>query len=342
MNPPLTVRTLSDGGQSPAEIANAVASFLDGAEHSLDLAQYDFNLGPETAGIVGAAIRRASGRGVRVRLVYNVDHRKPIPVPPPCSPDEALIRSLPLEPLPVAGVPDLMHHKYVIRDGTSVWTGSTNWSDDSWSRQENVIAVVESPEVAADYRRDFEQLLTAGSVAETGAVEPTWHGAVRAWFTPAHGEDLSHRIAQAIALAERRIRVCSPVLTAPPVLGALAQAVSSHRVDTAGCLDETQTREVASQWRDGPSAWKLPLLTRVLTADFTARPSTPFGDGTTHDFMHAKLTVADDNVFLGSFNLSRSGERNAENILEIQDEKIADQLTTYADEIRAKYDHIDL
>ena len=35
--------------------------------------------------------------------------------------------------------------------------------------------------------------------------------------------------------------------------------------------------------------------------------------------MHAKVTVADDVVFVGSFNLSRSGERNAENVLELAD-----------------------
>ena len=42
--------------------------------------------------------------------------------------------------------------------------------------------------------------------------------------------------------------------------------------------------------------------------------------------MHAKLTVADDVVFLGSFNLSRSGETNAENVLEIADAGLADEL----------------
>ena len=33
--------------------------------------------------------------------------------------------------------------------------------------------------------------------------------------------------------------------------------------------------------------------------------------------MHAKVTVADDTVFVGSFNLSHSGELNAENVLEL-------------------------
>ena len=41
-----------------------------------------------------------------------------------------------------------MHHKYVVRDREAVWTGSMNWSQDSWSRQENVIAIVRSPELA--------------------------------------------------------------------------------------------------------------------------------------------------------------------------------------------------
>ena len=41
--------------------------------------------------------------------------------------------------------------------------------------------------------------------------------------------------------------------------------------------------------------------------DLRGKPSTPYGPETAHDFMHAKVTVADDVVFAGSFNLSRSG-----------------------------------
>ena len=53
--------------------------------------------------------------------------------------------------------------------------------------------------------------------------------------------------------------------------------------------------------------------------------------------MHAKCVVADDVVFVGSFNLSRSGERNAENVLEIESHAIADTLAAFIDEIRARY-----
>jgi phosphatidylserine/phosphatidylglycerophosphate/cardiolipin synthase-like enzyme len=342
MNPPVTIRTLTDGGQTAPDVAALVAEFLDGARETLDLAQYDFELGAETATIVGDAIRRAHARGVRIRLLYNVDHRKPIPVPPPPSPDEALIDSLPVEATAIAGVPDLMHHKYAIRDAEAVWTGSTNWADEAWSRQENVIAIVESRAVAADFLLDFEQLLATASVAASGRVPPRWHGALRAWFTPANGEELAHRIAHAIAHAQRRVRVCSPVLTTAPVLAVLARTVADGDLDVAGCLDATQIRGVAYQWEQEGKSWKLPLLARVVSGAFTAKPSTPYGTGTLHDFMHAKVTVVDDTAFIGSFNLSRSGERNAENVLEIGDAAIAETLAGFVDEVRARYPRVEL
>ena len=54
--------------------------------------------------------------------------------------------------------------------------------------------------------------------------------------------------------------------------------------------------------------------------------------------MHAKVTVVDETAFVGSFNLSRSGERNAENVLEIADPDLAEQLAAFVDAVRARYD----
>jgi phosphatidylserine/phosphatidylglycerophosphate/cardiolipin synthase-like enzyme len=53
--------------------------------------------------------------------------------------------------------------------------------------------------------------------------------------------------------------------------------------------------------------------------------------------MHAKVTVADDTVFVGSFNLSHSGELNAENVLELTDPQIAERLAGFVDEVRRRY-----
>jgi phosphatidylserine/phosphatidylglycerophosphate/cardiolipin synthase-like enzyme len=82
----------------------------------------------------------------------------------------------------------------------------------------------------------------------------------------------------------------------------------------------------------------MPLIGRVLGgAPFSGKKSTPYGQGDVHDYMHAKVTVADDYVFTGSFNLSHSGEVNAENMLEIRDPELAERLGGFVDEIRGRY-----
>ena len=70
-----------------------------------------------------------------------------------------------------------------------MWTGSLNWTDDSWSRQENVIAIVHSTAIAKAFELDFDQLWTTGDVAQSGFVDPRWDDGVRVWMTPGHGED---------------------------------------------------------------------------------------------------------------------------------------------------------
>jgi phosphatidylserine/phosphatidylglycerophosphate/cardiolipin synthase-like enzyme len=276
MNERIEIHTLTDGGQQPQEVARLVAGFLDGAQGTLDIAQYDFNLGADTGAIVGDAIRRAAGRGVEIRFLYNVDHGLPIPVPAPAEPDVQLITSLPVDGKAIAGVPDLMHHKYAVCDGERVWTGSLNWTDDSWSRQENVIVIVDSPAIAKAYRIDFDQLWTTGDVARSGFVDPRWDDGVRAWFTPGHGEDVSARIAKLIRRARRRVRICSPVITTGPVLGAIAQVISDGAVAVAGCVDATEIREVARQWQaDRSVSWKLPVLEHVMSGSaFSGKEST--------------------------------------------------------------------
>src|SRR5689334_23780996 len=232
MSSSITLRTLTDGGQQPAQVAHDVAAFLAAAQRSLDVAQYDFHLGAETASIVASALVDAASRGVAVRIIYNVDHANPIPVPPPPEPDLKLIKSLGVPEKAIAGVPDLMHHKYVVRDGSSVWSGSTNWTDDSWSKQENVLVTVDSTELAEAFTLDFEELWRDGDVERSGFAEPRpveVDGVrVRPWFTPGFADALTHRIAKKIGHAQR-VRICSPVLTSAPVLATLAQRISDGK-----------------------------------------------------------------------------------------------------------------
>jgi phosphatidylserine/phosphatidylglycerophosphate/cardiolipin synthase-like enzyme len=303
----------------------------------------------DTAEIVRAALVGAHERGVHVRLLYNLereDARPPVPPPPKTEPE--LVESLPFETVGIPGWPDLMHHKYVVRDRDAVWTGSTNWTDDSWTREENVVVVIDSRGVAIRYQEDFAQLWKKRSVGASGGVptDPIRVGdaSLRTWFSPKRGEKLAHEIAHRIACAEGRVRVASPVVTSGPILGTLAEVAADGKVDLAGVVDATQIFEVLAQWRaNGNSTWKTPSLRFLLErGNFTGKRSTPYAPGAIHDYMHAKVTVCDDDVFIGSFNLSHSGEQNAENVVEIHDSALAWRMAAYVDEIRALYDPLEL
>ena len=341
---PVELTTLTDGGQAPADVAREVAEFVHGTHSTLDLALYDIRVESPAGALVLAALLAAQQRGVTIRLLFDVDHPGPIPVPPPPESTPDAIEALPVETRGIAGVPDLMHHKFAVRDSLDVWAGSTNWTDDSWSRQENVIVrVLGAQEIAHAYALAFEQLWASGTVEGAGQVQPRpveldGHE-LRAWFCPGYGEALSHRIAKHLGKAKRRIRIASPVLTSGPILGTLVELVQEHRCDLAGVVDATQVADVFHQWQtNGVSAWKIPLLAQVLEgAPFSGKQSTQWSPSSVHDFMHAKLVVADDVAFVGSFNLSRSGEHNAEDVLEIHDAAVADRLATFVDDVSSRY-----
>ena len=63
----IQLRTLTDGGQPPTEIALLLVSFVERAERSLDIALYDLRLGTETDPLVSGALDAAVKRGANAR-----------------------------------------------------------------------------------------------------------------------------------------------------------------------------------------------------------------------------------------------------------------------------------
>ena len=338
-----------EGGLGQAEmVAGRIVEFIDDSRESLVLALYDIRLPDPVGATVAEAFRAAAERGVEIRLAYNDVPADPdagnfLPaVHPPPETNPEILSKLPIQTKGISGIPDLMHHKYMVRDGAAVWTGSANWSVFSWTRQENLLAVIESADVAAEYLENFEELWSTEKVDRSGRGDPNpikvGDATVRVWFTPGHGEELAQRISSKLGSAGRRVRIASPVLTSGPILATLAEIAGRDGFDIAGVVDEPQTDRVYEQWATTGSKWKIPLLTQVIeTLPFNGKRSVPWGTGAIRDFMHAKVTVADDTVFLGSFNLSRSGEQNAENMIEIDDSGTADTMAAFIDETRARY-----
>jgi phosphatidylserine/phosphatidylglycerophosphate/cardiolipin synthase-like enzyme len=245
--------------------------------------------------------------------------------------------------VPTRGVRDenaLMHHKFVVRDGATVWTGSTNWTDDAFSREENAVIRVGSPSIADDYTRDFEKLWAHRRVDPSGGAGTvtTLDGGVtiRPYFSP-KGPSLAHLVAERLGAARRRIRILSPVITSGAILGTLAEFTGRASFDVAGAYDATQMDEVMSAWRSVPANdWKIGVW-EAIAPRLSGKRSTPYAEGAVHDYMHAKSIVADDEVLTGSFNCSRNGESNAENVLHITAEPVAERFAAFTDTVAERY-----
>ena len=339
---PLPIETdfLLDGDQTPDSVAERLIVFVAAAGHTIDVAIYDFHARVGATARIADALEAAAAKGVEVRVAFNVENptRASQPRPAACAPED--IDGL---DVPSRGVHDegaLMHHKYVVRDGEAVWTGSTNWTDDAFSREENAILRIASPEIAAAYTANFEQLWARGRIEPTGG-EGTFaklsRGVMAQPFFSPKGPSLAHRIAERIATARRRLRVLTPVLTSGALLGTLAEFAGRSKFDLHGAYDATQMREVEDQWRAWPpNHWKIEAW-HAIRPRLSGKVSTPYSPDAVHDYMHAKVVVVDDEVLTGSYNLSRGGEDNAENLVHIVSEPEAIRFAEFADRVAERY-----
>jgi phosphatidylserine/phosphatidylglycerophosphate/cardiolipin synthase-like enzyme len=351
----IAVTFLEEGKQKPADIAALLAEFLSAARATLHLAIYDFRLSDVVAAPVVRALRDRAAAGVEVRIAY--DAGKPNAQFPAAGTDPAppgtadFVRRLGggILTKPITGgdpqLPKLMHHKYIIRDAATpqgaVWTGSANFTDDSWSLQENNLIRLDSPELCRYFETDFTELWLRGDIAttrlhDTGTVT-VGSTQVDVSFAPGEGQAIDHAIARYIHQARRRIKVCSMLLTSGTILGALCDVLHSGRLaEYNGVYDRTQMEGVFEQWRGQPAAWKIQAFEQVA-APLAGKRSTPYTPSSPHDFMHNKVLVCDDVVITGSYNLSHSAQENAENVLMLHDSELAARYAGYIDGLVKRY-----
>jgi phosphatidylserine/phosphatidylglycerophosphate/cardiolipin synthase-like enzyme len=346
----LSVFFLAQDEQSADTVMARLTAFIRAATQSLDFALYDMRLGAPLRDQLVAALRERADAGVQIRFCYDGD--KPLqpnvaagqdPAPAGTS---AFIQSLGYPARRIAGM-KLMHSKFIVRDRRSVWTGSTNMTDDAFTLMENNILEIDSPPLAAYYAQDFEQLWEKENFENTGHIhtEPVplifadQPATARVMFSPGSGLEIDAEIARRVRAAQRRVRICSLLINSGTLIGELLNLLRAGRIAIDGIYDRTQMAEVYTQWQEVPSnRWKIGALQEIVTrAHLAGKNSTPYSPTGRHDFMHNKVLVIDDTVITGSYNFSRSAEFNAENILFIESAPLAKAYSAYIDHLTAKY-----
>ncbi len=343
------------------DVASRFARFIGEAKSSLDIAIYDFRLHDAAAAIITDALRSQASKGVRTRIVYDKATDLGADFIPAAAPaqleadqkppgTDSFVHSLAdvAQIKGVSGYRVLMHNKYILRDADSadaaVLTGSSNYTNDSWGLQDNNLLSLRSQQLASYYARDFTDLWSRGKIVDSTGSHDTGTVSVNdvpvtVAFTPGESPAVLKEIVGAIAAARNRLYVASVVLSSGPILAALSEAID-RGLPLGGLYDGPQMDQVERQWKsanvgaDKVNTWQKVAqhLIRKNSIPYDRRqPSQP------HNFMHNKLVVADQVVVTGSFNLSNHAMGNAENVLLIRDDALAETYAKYIQGLMARY-----
>src|ERR1700722_12709902 len=343
------------------DVATGLAQFIGEGKSTIDIAIYDFRLRDEAATIVADGLRSQARKGVRTRIAYDSATNPDADAIPAAAPSQiesdqrpigadSFVRSFAdvAQVKGITGYRVLMHNKYILRDVDSadaaVFTGSSNYTNDSWGLQDNNLLCLRSQQLASYYARDFADLWSRGKIVDSTGSHDT--GTVRlndapitVAFTPGESAAVLKEIVGAIAAARNRLYVASVVLSSRPILAALSEAID-RGLPLGGLYDGPQMDQVERQWKAANVGTDKLNTWQKVARHLVRKNSIPFdrqNQSQPHNFMHNKLVVADQIVVTGSFNLSNHAMGNAENVLLIRDAAIAESYAKFIQRLMASY-----
>src|SRR6184192_1109739 len=347
----LSVFFLAEGEQSANDVMARLTTFIRAAKQTLAFAIYDMRFSGPLRAQLAVALRNRAAAGVETRFCYDAD-KPPQPDlaagqdPAPAG-TGAFVQSLGYPWRRIAGM-KLMHSKFIVRDRQSIWTGSTNMTDDAFTLMENNILEIGSSALASYYAEDFEQLWEKENFENTGNIQTVpvpltfsdQPAEARVLFSPGCGLEIDSEIAKRVRAAQRRVRICSLLINSGTLFAELGNLLRAGRVAVDGIYDRTQMAQVYVQWQEVPqNRWKIGALKDIIArAGLVGKNSTPYTPTARHDFMHNKVLLIDDTVITGSYNFSRSAQFNAENILFIESAPLAETYSSYIDHFKQKYE----
>src|ERR1700731_3143450 len=216
----ISVFFLAQGEQPADAVMTRLTTFIRAAKQTLDFAVYDMRFGEALKAALSSALRERAAAGVQIWFCYDGD--KPAQPNVAAGQDPApagtgvFVQSLGYPWRRIAGM-KLMHSKFIVRDHQSVWTGSTNMTDDAFTLMENNILEIDSPALADYYAQDFEQLWEKENFDNTGEIHTVpvplafsgQAATARVMFSPGCGLEIDSEIARRVHAAQRRVRICS-------------------------------------------------------------------------------------------------------------------------------------
>lgn len=280
---------------------------INNANSSIDMAIYGWANIDE----ITYAIKKAQNRGVKIRIVYDTQTKGGNYYP---ETEEFVGKFSQKRSDFIEGKPNLtnalMHNKFAIFDGKTVFTGSMNFSTTGLSGfNHNNVVVINSTKIAALYEKEFEQMLAGkfhslkSKTVENKNIK-IGENYVSVYFSP-QDKGFFEALVPLINSAKTYIYVPNFLFTHPKLVEALKDA---HRrgLNIKMITDATNIGTRHSAFKDLRHSG-IPIKVENYAGK-----------------MHAKAMIIDDEyLVLGSTNFSNSAEnRNDENMLIIKSPRL--------------------
>jgi phosphatidylserine/phosphatidylglycerophosphate/cardiolipin synthase-like enzyme len=286
-----------------SSVAGRLIEKINAAQSSIHIASFEFDLTP-----VADALIAARQRGVDVRWVTDDEHG----IESDEEPGHGQFAMLEQAGIEVRSDTRsaLMHNKFWIFDGQIVWTGSTNITESGIFKQDNNTVVIKSPELAAIYEREFQEMWdgrfgpTSPSTLDQQIV--TVDGSRIVVVFTSEDPALENAIVPLVQSATQSIRFLTFSFTDFPLADAMSERFKSG-VDVAGVFEKFGSETEAAELRT--------LMCR----------SVPVKQDGNSGFLHHKVIVIDERIVVtGSMNYSTNAEENNdENVIIIDNAEIA-------------------
>lgn len=275
---------------------------INAAQTSIHIASFEFDLTP-----VAEALIEAKKRGVDVRWVTDDEHGLEADEEPGHGQFERLMD----EGIEVKddGRSALMHNKFWIFDSQTVWTGSTNITENGIFKQNNNVIVIRSKKLAEIYEREFNEMWNgefgprSPSTLEKQSVKVNG-SPIQVLFASEDG--VIGNIIPYIENAQSSIRFLAFSFTDYPLAKAMIDRANVG-VDVAGVFEKVGSETEHAELRT--------LLCAEVPVRQDGNPS----------FLHHKVIVVDERyVLTGSLNFSTNAEEsNDENLIIVDNPDIA-------------------
>ena len=286
-----------------SSVAGRLVEKINAAQTSIHIASFEFNLTP-----VAEALIAAKQRGVDVRWVTDDEHGLEADEDPGHG-QFAMLQDAGIE-VRSDDRSALMHNKFWIFDGQIVWTGSTNITENGIFKQDNNAIVIQSPELAAIYEREFQEMWDGQfgprSPSQLDEQIAVVNGSQVVVVFTSEDPALENAIVPLVQSATSSVRFLTFVFTDFPLADAMSQRWNEG-VDVAGVFETVGSETDAAELKT--------LMCRNVPVRQDGNPN----------FLHHKYIVVDERIVVtGSMNYSTNAETsNDENVLIIESAEIA-------------------